>query len=355
MSAAAATTPSSPPVDRAHEATLTDIPTLSGLALAAVRAAAIASWPYTGRGDALGADAAATAAMREILSSAAGRGTVVVGEGEKDGAPMLRPGELLGGARGPHFDVAVDPLEGTKACAAALPGALSTIALTAPGALSRLPACSWYMEKLIVGSRGRGAIDIRRPATENVVNLAAQLGKPVSDLGVIVLDKPRHRELIASLRALGARVQTPCDGDVAASLHALLELGPIDLLTGIGGTPEGVMSACAATALGGEMQARLAPQREEEALRLAEQDVDLAHVYSERELAAGEALFAACGVTDGELLLGPRDDGRSVCTEALLITPTSVTRVIERTPAAGEGGEARARDREAPGLGSSGR
>jgi fructose-1,6-bisphosphatase II len=339
--------------ESADPATVAPVGALSSVALAAVRSAALACCRHAGRGDPLGADGAATAAMRSVLGTAAGRGTVVVGEGEKDGAPMLYPGEVLGQGEGLEFDVAVDPLEGTKACAAGLPGALSTIALAESGALARLPGCSWYMEKLIVGPKGRGAVDIRRPATENAVNLASQLGKPVSALDVVVLDKPRHRELIAILRGLGTRVRTPRDGDVAAGLLALLEEGRIDLLVGIGGTPEGVLSACAARALGGEMQARLAPQREEEARCLAEEGVDLMQVYTERELAAGEAVFAACGVTDGELLRAPHQTGGWISTEAFLVSSSAFSRVIERSPVTGEDrldGSGRARP---PGLGSS--
>jgi fructose-1,6-bisphosphatase II len=356
MSGQAATTLPPSPIAPTSRGTDSGIERVAALALAAVRAAALACTSYAGRGDALGADGAATAAMRSVLAAAAWQGTVVLGEGEKDGAPMLYPGEVLGRSERPAFDIAVDPLEGTKACAAGLPGALSTIAIAEPGALGGLPDCSWYMEKLIVGPRGRGAVDICRPAAENAVNLAAQLGKPVSDLCVVVLDKPRHRELIASLRALGASVRTPRDGDVAAGLMVLLEEGELDLLIGVGGTPEGVLSACAASAVGGEMQARLAPQREQEIRRLAEQGVDLAHVYTADQLAAGDALFAACGVTDGELLRAPLEHCGGQSTEALLISRTAVSRVIWRTPACDEGGELGGRGGgRTPAPGSSGR
>jgi fructose-1,6-bisphosphatase II len=284
-----------------------------------------------GRGDPIGADGAATAAMRDALALAPGQGTVVVGEGAKDGAPMLHPGELLGRSGQPTFDIAVDPLEGTKACAAGLPGAMSAIAIAERDALAGLPAASWYMEKLIVGAAGRGAIDITLPPAENAVNLAEQLGKPVGELGVVVLDKPRHRELLEVLHGLGARVHAPRDGDVAAGLLVLLAESRLDLLIGVGGTPEGVLSACATTALGGHMQARLAPQREDEAQRLADDDVDLARVYTEQDLAGEGSLFAASGITDGEIVRAPRMCEDRVSTETLVITTGIVQRVIERS------------------------
>ncbi|HTW41343.1 MAG TPA: fructose-bisphosphatase class II [Solirubrobacteraceae bacterium] len=317
--------------DQDGSASTSSLEALGPLALEGTRAAALACQPHVGGGDRTAADAAASAAMRAVLARAPGRGIVVIGEGEKDDAPMLHPGEALGAGESVMFDLAVDPLEGTKACAAGLPGSMSTIALATRGTLDVLPACSWYMEKLLVGRRGRGALDIARPPAENAINLAARLEKPVSELGVVVLDKPRHRELIDVLRGLGARVHTPLDGDVGAGLLVLLESGSHDLLIGVGGTPEGVLTACAAVALGGELQARLAPQHDQEMRRLRERSVDLSHVYDERGLVAGESLFAACGVTTGELLRGPRTYEERVLTESLLVTAGSVSRVTETT------------------------
>jgi fructose-1,6-bisphosphatase II len=311
---------------------------LAPAALFAVRATALACVAHVGRGDPLAADGAACEGMRRALGHAPGKGRVVVGEGEKDGAPMLSPGELVGAGDGPQFDLAVDPLEGTKACAAGLPGALSTIAIGARGTLDALPACSWYLDKLLVSARGRGAVDIARPATENVVSLAARLEKPISELGVVVLDKPRHQQLIEILRRLGARVHCPRDGDVAASVLVLLEAGALDMLIGVGGTPEGVLSACATVALGGELQARLAPQRESETRRLTELGVDLERVYTEAELAPSDALFAACGITTGELLAAPAVCNGQIATDSLLLTRGGASRVrTTTTTAAGAG------------------
>jgi fructose-1,6-bisphosphatase II len=228
-------------------------------ALAATRAAAVAAARWAGGGDAHAADGAATAAMRTVLDQAPGSGTVVTGEGAKDEAPMLADGERLGrGGRG--FDIAVDPLECTDFCARGLPGALATIAVAPPGALWS-PGPAYYMDKLVVGTRARAAASLDDEPETIVAQVAAALGKPVGQLRVVVLDKPRHSELIARLRATGACVSTPSAGDVAGALAVLLPDGGADMLLGIGGTPEGVLAACAARALGGDLQGRLAPQR----------------------------------------------------------------------------------------------
>jgi fructose-1,6-bisphosphatase II len=270
--------------------------------------------------------------MRAVLGDTPGEGTVVIGEGEKDGAPMLYNGERLGTGEGPRFDIAVDPLEGTKACAAGLGGALATIALASPGSLWR-PGSSFYMEKLVVAAAASGAIDITRPATENAASVADALGKPIRELRIVVLDKPRHREVIDGLRGLGAHVRTPRDGDIAGALQVLLAAGDADILIGIGGTPEGVITACAVRALGGAMQARLAPQREDEARRLAAEGAELERVHRAEDLASGEAVFAACGISGGELLRDPFLSGEEIQTESLLLTRAAVCRVIEVTPA----------------------
>jgi fructose-1,6-bisphosphatase II len=304
-------------------------------ALAAVRAAAIACQPQVGRGDPIAADAAATGAMRSVLGGVSGEGVVVIGEGEKDGAPMLYNGERLGGGGSPRFDIAVDPLEGTKACATGLPGALSTIALASPSSLWQ-PGSSFYMEKLVVGSPARDAIDITRSPAENAANVADALGKPIRELRIVVLDKPRHGELIDGLRGLGAHVRTPRDGDIAGALQVLLAAGDADILIGIGGTPEGVITACAVRALGGAMQARLAPQREDEARRLAAEGAELERVHGAEDLASGQAVFAACGISGGELLRAPSLSGEEIQTESLLLTRGAVCRVIEATPASRE-------------------
>jgi fructose-1,6-bisphosphatase II len=318
-------------------------------ALAATRAAALAAQRYLGRGDPHGADGAATAAMRAVLADVPGRGEVVIGEGEKDGAPMLYNGEQLGTAAGPRFDIAVDPLEGTKVCAAGMPGALATIAIAPGGSLWR-PGPSYYMDKLVVGPRARGAIEITRPPEWNAASVAEALDKPPSELRIVILDKPRHRDLISRMRELGASVQTPADGDVAGALDVLLADGTADLLMGIGGTPEGVMTACAAAALGGEMQGRLAPQRDDERQRLIATAVQLERPLRGDELAGTDAVFAACGVSGGELLRGPWSSDGEIHTESLLITRVAVRRVVQA--ASPEGGASDEGQRPAPAVGS---
>ncbi|MEA2358864.1 MAG: fructose,6-bisphosphatase [Solirubrobacteraceae bacterium] len=304
---------------------------LEPAALAAVRAAALACQAHVGRGDAAAADAAATDAMRASLATAPGVGTVVIGEGEKDDAPMLFNGERVGTALGPAFDVAVDPLECTSLCAEGLAGALTTIAFAPAGTLWS-PGPAHYMDKLVVQSEARDAIDLRDEPEVNLLRIAHALGRRVGDLRVLVLDKPRHQELIERLRATGARVATPSGGDVAGALLAALPGSGVDVLMGVGGTPEGVLAACAVRALGGAMQGRLAPQRSEEAERIEAAGLDVTQVLTAEDLAAEPALFAATGVTGGELLRAPWTDGAMTFTESILIRPGSVRRIVESTP-----------------------
>ena len=304
---------------------------LEPVALAATRAAALACQPHVGSGDTIAADAAATAAMRNALASAPGEGVVVIGEGEKDGAPMLFNGERVGDGVGSGFDVAVDPLEGTKLCARGLPGAMTTIACSASGAMWS-PGPAFYMDKLVVDARARGAIDITLPAERNLANVAEALGKQVAELRVVILEKPRHIGLIATVRGLGVSVRTPSDGDVAGALAALLPEGGCDLLMGIGGTPEGVMTACAVRALGGDMQGRLAPQQEHEAARLKASGVEIERRLTVEELVGGPAFFAASGVTTGGLLRGPWQQHGATVTESLMVTRGVIRRIIETVP-----------------------
>jgi fructose-1,6-bisphosphatase II len=299
-----------------------DVAGLEAAALAATRAAAISCQPFVGRGDKHAADAAATEAMRRALAKAPGLGTVVIGEGEKDGAPMLYNGERVG-AGGLAFDIAVDPLECTTFCANGLPGSLATIAFAEEEALLR-PGPSHYMEKLVVPAAARDVIEITDAPGANLARVAAALGKEIAGLRVVVLDKPRHVGLIERLRRAGASVATPSDGDVGGALEALLPSGEADLLMGVGGTPEGVMTACAARALGGGMQARLAPQSEAEARALAEAGLDTEHVYGLPDLVAGSALFVATGVTGGSLLARPTALHGAVVTESLVISERGV-------------------------------
>jgi fructose-1,6-bisphosphatase II len=267
--------------------------------------------------------------MRRALAKAPGLGTVVIGEGEKDGAPMLYNGERVG-AGGPPFDIAVDPLECTTFCAKGLPGSLATIAFAEGDALLR-PGPSHYMEKLVAPAAARDVIEIMDAPEANLARVAAALGKEIAGLRVVVLDKPRHVGLIERLRRAGASVATPSDGDVAGALEALLPSDEADLLMGVGGTPEGVMTACAARALGGGMQARLAPQSDAEARALADAGLDAERVHGLPDLVAGSALFVATGVTGGSLLARPRALHGAVVTESLVISERGVRLVQGRS------------------------
>ncbi len=306
-----------------------DLQVLEPAALAATREAAIACQPFVGRGDKHAADDAATGAMRSVLAEAPGVGTVVIGEGEKDGAPMLYNGERVG-AGGPAFDIAVDPLECTTFCAKGLPGSLATIAFAEGDTLLR-PGPSHYMDKLVVPPEARDAIDITDSPEANATRIAVALGKETAELRVVVLDKPRHAGLIERLRRTGACVITPTDGDVTGALEALLPSGEADLLIGVGGTPEGVMTACAVKALGGGMHARLAPQSDVEACAIAEAGLDPGRVYDLDDLVGGPAFFAATGVTGGSLLCRPKDVDGVLVTESLVISEGSVRLVEARS------------------------
>ncbi|MDQ2760513.1 MAG: class II fructose-bisphosphatase [Actinomycetota bacterium] len=308
---------------------------LEPVALEATRAAAVACQPWVGRGSPDGADEAATEAMRTALGQARGPGTVVVGEGEKDDAPMLFDGERLGANEGPAFDIAVDPLECTKLCARGLTGSLTTIAFAARGTMASI-AGAFYMDKLIGPPATRGALDLAAPVELNLQHAGEALGKAVGELRIVVLDKPRHKELIERLHRAGAEVSTPPDGDVAAAVAVLLPDGGADLQMGIGGTPEGIMTACAVRALGGFMQGQLAPQGPEEAEAIAAAGLDSEHVYKLEQLAAGDGLFVATGVTGGDLLRRPWFEADHLYTESLIIAAGSARRVLEvrRAPGA---------------------
>jgi len=303
---------------------------LAGWMLAATRAAAWAAARWAGRGDPRAADEASTTAMRATLATAPGTGTVVTGEGAKDGAPMLADGELTGAGGSPTYDIAVDPLECTDLCAHGLPGALSTIALAPRGALWS-PGPSFYMDKLVLPPAARQAASLTDSPEERLVRVAARLGKAVSELRVVVLGKPRHRELVASLRATGAIVATPPAGDVAGALAVVLPDGEADMLLGVGGTPEGVLAGCAVRALGGGMEGRLAPQRDDERRALEASDADLDAVLTLDDLVRAEATFVATGVTGG-LLAAPEQHGGWLVTESLVIAAGTVQRIRQTTP-----------------------
>jgi fructose-1,6-bisphosphatase II len=263
---------------------------------AATQAAAEACRPWLGRGDKIAVDAAAVVAMRAGLRGAPFSGTVVIGEGEKDHAPMLANGEELGRGIAPACDVAVDPLDGTSLAAAGLPGSICVIALAPRGTMFN-PVDVFYMDKLICGAVGHGVVDIRRPISENLARLAAARSVPVEDLTVVVLDKPRHAGLVADIRAAGARLRLVREGDIAAAVIAATTGSDVDLVVGIGGTPEGIIAACAVRALGGFMQGRLAPQSDPQRLAALAAGHDLDRVLELDDLVASDAvLFVSSAV-----------------------------------------------------------
>ena len=323
-------------VEEAVDAARTDaeeLPSsLEQLALRAVRAAALAAYKHAGSGDGKAADAAATEAMRAVLGEAQGHGKVIIGEGEKDNAPMLYNGEELGDGDGPRFDIAVDPVECTDLCAAGLPGSLTTIAFAGEGCMWS-PGPGHYQDKLVVGRIASDAIDMREGPEWNVRSVAKALGKPLDDMRVLVLDKPRHEELAKLLRSLGVSVIMPSAGDVAGAMFALLPGTGVDMLMGIGGTPEGIMAACAVKVLGGGMQTRLAPQKEEEANAVAEAGISTDEILGVEDLIRGPAIFAACGITGGTLLGAPRRTAAGwISTQSLIVRPGSYRRIVESTP-----------------------
>jgi fructose-1,6-bisphosphatase II len=321
------------PAGGVDDATSRNMPSsLEALALAAVRVAALAAAKHAGLGDGKAADGAATEAMRAVLGEARGFGTVVIGEGEKDNAPMLYNGERLGTGEEPRFDIAVDPVECTDLCAAGLPGSLTTIAMAGDGCLWS-PGPGHYQDKLVVGPAARDAIDLREEPERNVENVAAALGKPVTDMRVLILDKPRHVEFAARLRAMGVCVIMPSAGDVAGAMFALLPGTGVDMLMGIGGTPEGIMAACAVKVLGGGMQTRLAPQRDEEAAAIAAAGISTDEILDAEDLVRGPAIFAACGITGGTMLSAPRLTAGWISTQSLIVRPGSYRRIVESTPA----------------------
>ncbi|HEX4926032.1 MAG TPA: class II fructose-bisphosphatase [Bdellovibrionales bacterium] len=305
------------------------------LALEFVRiteAAALACAHLMGRGDSKAADQAAVDAMRRAFDSVHINGTVVIGEGERDEAPMLYIGEKVGfredGA--PKIDIALDPLEGTDICAKGGVGALSVIAVANEGDFLHAP--DTYMDKIAVGPAGKGHIDITAPVETNVRNVAKALGKSVQELTVMILDRPRHEKLIAQVRALGARIRLIGDGDVSAALATALPDSGIDLLMGIGGAPEGVISAAALKCMEGDFQGRLVFRNEDEKARARKMGItDLEKVYTLTELARGEVMFCATGVTDGPLLRGVRfDPGHRAKTHSMVMrSKTGTVRVIE--------------------------
>jgi fructose-1,6-bisphosphatase II len=299
------------------------------LALELVRvteAAALAAAPLVGRGDKEAADQAAVDGMRFMLQSVPMDGVVVIGEGEKDEAPMLYNGELIGDGSPPQVDIAVDPLEGTTLAAHGMPSALAVIALSARGTMFDPGPCV-YMEKMAGAPEIAEVLDLDRPLGETVRLIAERKGSPVGDVMVVVLDRPRHEKGIAEIRAAGARVRLIGHGDVSAALLAVTERSPVDLLWGIGGTPEGVISAAAIKCLGGKLLGRLWPRDEAERTAALQAGYDLDRVLTHDDLIAGDdVFFSATGITDGDVLQGVRyPSAGGATTESLVMRTRSGT------------------------------
>ncbi len=299
------------------------------LALEVVRVtemAAIASARLMGRGNKTEADQAAVDAMRRAFDSLSIDGTVVIGEGERDEAPMLYIGERVGksGAGVPAIDIALDPLEGTNLCAYGRPGAISVVALAERGNLLNAP--DTYMQKIACGPRAKGAIDLSKSATENLHAVAKALERSVNELTVVVLDRERHAELIAELRTAGARVSLIEDGDVAGAVATCFESSGVDLLMGTGGAPEGVIAAAAIRCVDGDMQGRLKFRSDEERDRARAMGVaDLDRIYRAEDLARGDVMFAATGVTSSDFLKGVRFFAKGAETHSVVMRSRSGT------------------------------
>jgi fructose-1,6-bisphosphatase II len=299
------------------------------LALELVRvteAAALAAARMVGRGDKEGADQAAVDAMRLVLDSISMDGVVVIGEGEKDEAPMLYNGEQIGDGTPPKVDIAVDPLEGTRLTALGMPSALAVIALSERGSMFDPGPCV-YMEKIAGGSDIADVLDLDRPLAETLALVAERRHRDIRDVMVVMLDRERHQDAMREVREAGARVRLITDGDVSASLLAVSENSPVDLLWGIGGTPEGVISAAAIKCIGGQLLGRLWPRNDEERSAAVQAGYNLDKVLTCDDLVQGEnAFFSATGVTDGDVLQGVRYQGeRGATTESLVMRSRSGT------------------------------
>ena len=303
------------------------------LALELVRVtetAAVAASAWVGRGDKDAADGAAVAAMRKMINTVDMSGVIVIGEGEKDNAPMLHNGEEVGNGSGPTCDVAVDPIDGTTLTSKGLNGAVSVIALAPKGSMFD-PKGAFYMNKIVTGVEAASVIDISAPVGENVRKVAKAKGVDVSDITVIVLDRPRHSNLLEELRKAGARIRLIKDGDVAAAIETARAGTGIDILMGIGGTPEGVITAAAMRALGGVIQGQLMPQSESEKESAKAAGHDLSKVYTTNDLVSSDdVFFSATGITDGELLRGVRHTLFGAVSHSLVVRGRSKTvRIIE--------------------------
>jgi len=288
-------------------------------------AAAMAAARYLGRGDKNLVDEAAVAAMRNTLGFVRMDGIVVIGEGEKDEAPMLYIGEHIGDGSDLQVDIAVDPIDGTTSVARGLPGAISVVALSAKGTI-HCPREIFYMDKIVTGPEAKDYIDINAPVAENLNNIARAKKKRVSELTVVVLDRPRHEQLLLDIRSAGARVKLISDGDVAASIDAALPEREVDALMGIGGTPEGVLSAAAIHCIGGGIQCKAWPRDDNERNSAIAAGVDIDKVYKTQDLIdSDDVFFAATGVSSGELLKGVRYFSGGVQTQSIAMRCRSGT------------------------------
>ncbi|MEU4288001.1 class II fructose-bisphosphatase [Kribbella sp. NPDC026596] len=298
------------------------------LALELVRvteAAAMAAGRWVGRGDKNGADGAAVNAMRTLIGTVGMNGVVVIGEGEKDNAPMLYNGEQVGSGDGPACDVAVDPVDGTTLVAKGMNNGIAVMAVSARNSMYD-PSAVFYMEKLVVGPEAADVVDIRLPVAENIRRVAKAKGSTVDDVTVVVLDRPRHEDLAQQVRATGARIKFISDGDVAGAVEAARPDTGLDMLLGIGGTPEGIIAACAMKCLGGLIQGRLWPRDDEERQKAIDAGHDLDRVLSTDDLVSGDdCFFVATGITDGELLRGVRYGRSTARTHSLVMRSRSGT------------------------------
>jgi fructose-1,6-bisphosphatase II len=298
------------------------------LALELVRvteAAAMAAGRWVGRGDKNGADGAAVNAMRTLIGTVGMNGVVVIGEGEKDNAPMLYNGEQVGSGDGPACDVAVDPVDGTTLVAKGMANGIAVMAVSARNSMYD-PSAVFYMEKLVVGPEAADVVDIRLPVAENIRRVAKAKGSTVDDVTVVVLDRPRHEDLAAQIRAAGARIKFISDGDVAGAVEAARPDTGLDMLIGIGGTPEGIIAACAMKCVGGLIQGRLWPKDDEERQKAIDAGHDLDRVLSTDDLVSGDdCFFVATGITEGELLRGVRYGRSTARTHSLVMRSRSGT------------------------------
>jgi fructose-1,6-bisphosphatase II len=288
-------------------------------------AAAMAAARWVGRGDKNGADGAAVNAMRQLINTVSMKGVVVIGEGEKDNAPMLYNGEQVGDGSGAECDVAVDPIDGTRLTALGMNNAISVIAVSARGSMYD-PSAVFYMEKLVTGPEAADAVDIQRPIRDNIRAVARAKGCSPQDVTVVILDRPRHEDIVKQIREAGARIKFITDGDVAGAIMAAREGTGVDLLLGIGGTPEGIIAACAIKALGGVIQGRLWPQDDAERQKAIDAGHDLGRVLTTDDLVTSDdVFFAATGITDGELASGVRYRKGTASTSSLVMRSRSGT------------------------------